>query len=199
LARFSDRAKDAFRAARLRDHDFRQDLRTRIVPSQDQSPPATVQDHRFPCPTSGADYRFAPGDGLLICDHCGHSEAIAGGVAEAPAIRELDYNSALAADLPDSEIEETRVSKCPNCAAQVEFDADTHATECPFCATPVVTDTGAHRHIKPRGVLPFALTEREANRAMTDWLGKLWFAPNGLQEYARKGRRMDGIYVPYWT
>jgi hypothetical protein len=34
---------------------------------------------------------------------------------------------------------------------------------------------------------------------MTDWLGRLWFAPNGLQEYARKGRRMDGIYVPYWT
>ena len=34
---------------------------------------------------------------------------------------------------------------------------------------------------------------------MTDWLGSLWFAPNGLQEYARKGRAMQGIYVPYWT
>jgi hypothetical protein len=34
---------------------------------------------------------------------------------------------------------------------------------------------------------------------MTLWLGSLWFAPNGLQDYARKGRRMDGIYVPYWT
>jgi len=34
---------------------------------------------------------------------------------------------------------------------------------------------------------------------MTDWLGSLWFAPNGLNEYARKGRKMNGIYVPYWT
>ena len=34
---------------------------------------------------------------------------------------------------------------------------------------------------------------------MTDWLGRLWFAPNGLQAYARKGRRLSGIYVPYWT
>ena len=34
---------------------------------------------------------------------------------------------------------------------------------------------------------------------MTNWLGRLWFAPNGLQEYARKGRTMDGVYVPYWT
>ena len=34
---------------------------------------------------------------------------------------------------------------------------------------------------------------------MSDWLGRLWFAPNGLQEYARKGRSLSGIYVPYWT
>ena len=34
---------------------------------------------------------------------------------------------------------------------------------------------------------------------MSNWLGRLWFAPNGLQEYARKGRKMTGIYVPYWT
>jgi hypothetical protein len=62
-----------------------------------------------------------------------------------------------------------------------------------------VVDTGLNRHIKPRGVLPFALTENVAKDAMINWLGRLWFAPNGLQEYARKGRRMEGIYVPYWT
>jgi hypothetical protein len=63
----------------------------------------------------------------------------------------------------------------------------------------VVTDTGVNRHIKPRGVLPFALDERAAHKAMGDWLGRLWFAPNGLKDYARKGRKMQGIYVPYWT
>ncbi len=34
---------------------------------------------------------------------------------------------------------------------------------------------------------------------MNEWLGSLWFAPNGLQDYARKGRKLQGIYVPYWT
>ena len=48
-------------------------------------------------------------------------------------------------------------------------------------------------------MLPFALTETVARDAMTQWLGRLWFAPNNLQAYARKGRRMQGIYVPYWT
>ena len=57
--------------------------------------------------------------------------------------------------LPSQEMEETRVSKCPNCAAQVEFDPGVHAAECPFCATPVVADTGRNRHIKPKGLLAF--------------------------------------------
>ncbi|NOD34602.1 MULTISPECIES: TFIIB-type zinc finger domain-containing protein [unclassified Ruegeria] len=158
-----------------------------------------IAEHRFPCDQCGADYRFNPGDGTLTCDHCGHSEPISAGPWGGASLRELDFDAAIADRLPDSEIEETRVLSCPNCAAQVEFDPNTHAAECPFCATPVVTDTGINRHIKPKGVLPFAFDERSAHKAMGDWLGRLWFAPNGLKEYARKGRKMQGIYVPYWT
>ncbi len=158
-----------------------------------------TDEHRFPCDQCGADYRFNPGDGTLTCDHCGHSEPIGSGPWGGASLRELDFDAAIADRLPESEIEETRVLSCPNCAAQVEFDPNTHAAECPFCATPVVTDTGVNRHIKPKGVLPFALDERSAHKAMGDWLGRLWFAPNGLKDYARKGRKMQGIYVPYWT
>ncbi|MEY8830516.1 primosomal protein N' (replication factor Y) - superfamily II helicase [Sedimentitalea sp. XS_ASV28] len=158
-----------------------------------------VTEHRFPCEQCGADYRFDPARDALVCDHCGDTRAIEHGPWSGAALRELDFDAAAAETLPETEIEETRVLNCPNCAAQVEFDPDTHAAECPFCATPVVTDTGINRHIKPRGVLPFVLDERRAHAAMTDWLGRLWFAPGGLKTYARKGRRMQGIYVPYWT
>jgi len=163
------------------------------------APPPAPEEHRFPCDQCGADLRFDPAEGKLICDHCGNEQPIEGLGRITHAIRELDFRAALEAQLPEAEIEETRVLQCPNCGAQVEFDADTHAAECPFCATPVVTDTGTHRHIKPKAVLPFALDERTAKQAMNDWLGRLWFAPNGLQDYARKGRKMQGIYVPYWT
>ncbi len=159
---------------------------------------APDEEHRFPCDQCGADFRFSPAEGKLKCDHCGNEAALTEGFPGG-AIKELDFKAALNAQLPEAEIEETTVSQCPNCGAQVEFDATVHAAECPFCATPVVTDTGTHRHIKPRGLLPFALEERDAHDAMSDWLGSLWFAPNGLQEYARKGRKMSGIYVPYWT
>ncbi|MEL7256581.1 MAG: TFIIB-type zinc finger domain-containing protein [Pseudomonadota bacterium] len=162
----------------------------------DRSP---IEEHRFPCDNCGADFRYDPTEDKLICDHCGNSEDVVQSSPWASSVRELDFQAALDGQLAEAEIEETRVVQCPNCAAQVEFDETLHAAECPFCATPVVTDTGIHRHIKPRGLLPFRVDEPSARGAMSDWLGSLWFAPNGLQDYARKGRKMQGIYVPYWT
>lgn len=160
----------------------------------------TETQHRFPCDNCGADLRFDPDSGKMLCDHCGATNEIVGsGPWTGGAIREIDFQAAIADRLPTLEMEETRVSKCPNCAAMVEFDPGVHAAECPFCATPVVTGTGPNRHIKPKGLLPFSLDEKDARKSMTDWLGGLWFAPNGLQDYARKGRKMTGIYVPYWT
>ena len=163
------------------------------------TPDTPEESHRFPCDQCGSDYRYDPGNRTLTCDHCGNTEQVGTGPWQAAGLRELDFDTAVAQHLPEAEIEVTRVSACPNCAAQVEFDPTTHAKECPFCATPVVVDTGENRHIKPKGVLPFGVDERSAHAEMTAWLGKLWFAPNGLNEYARKGRKMQGIYVPYWT
>lgn len=156
-------------------------------------------EHRFPCDTCGSDLRFAPGEDELVCDHCGNIQVIETTRIARGGIREQDFETAARNQLSTEDIEETRVSKCPNCGATIEFDPDIHASECPFCATPVVTDTGMHRQIKPRGLLPFDLDEARARGALTQWLGSLWFAPSGLMEYARKGRKMNGIYVPYWT
>lgn len=154
----------------------------------------------WPCESCGADLRFAPGQTRLVCDHCGHVQDIP---ETAPADRrgmgELDLRAALDDRLPASACERVRTTPCPSCGALVEFQGAIHATECPFCATPVVVGTGETRLIKPQAVIPFHLTEREARQAMVDWLGRLWFAPNGLVQYARKGRALSGIYVPYWT
>ena len=158
-----------------------------------------TEEHRFPCKVCGSEMRFDPDSGAMLCDHCGHSEPIDENPWRGGAITELDFQKALASDMSDVEMEEVRTTSCPNCGALIEFAENDHATECPFCATPVVIGTGTNRQIKPKGVLPFALTEKQARREMEKWLGKLWFAPGNLKEYARAGRKMAGLYVPYWT
>ena len=171
-----------------------------MFPSEPSSSSVVAADHRFPCESCGSDLRYQPGTEEMSCDHCGNVEPIEDQILwHGGALKELDFRTALRNALPEAEIEETQVLDCPNCGAQVEFEPDMHAAECPFCATPVVTGTGTHRHIKPRGLLPFMLTEASARDAMNRWLGRLWFAPSGLQDFARAGRPMQGIYVPYWT
>lgn len=158
-------------------------------------------EYRWPCEQCGAQLRFAPGQTRLVCDHCGHEQEIPAAAApsRARALQELDLGRGLRDDLADRDMVEVRTTSCPSCGALVEITGATHATECPFCATPVVLDTGTTRHIKPQALVPFVLTEAEARKAMTAWLGSLWFAPNTLLEYARKGRSMNGVYVPFWT
>ncbi len=158
-----------------------------------------VEDaHGFACDSCGADMRFAPQSGELVCDHCGNRADLIEPASPQQLI-ELDLDKGLAQALPLAETQDVRVSQCENCGAQIEFGTDDHAAECPFCATPIVIGTGQQRTIKPKGVLPFALDQEDARDAMTNWLGGLWFAPNGLQKYARKGRKLTGIYVPFWT
>lgn len=161
--------------------------------------PAPIEEHRFPCPSCGSDLHYDAKAGQLKCVHCGHEEPVAITTSRHDALKELDFEAALNDELAAEDVEVTRVIACQSCGAQTELAADAQATRCPFCDTPVVTDTGTHRHIKPRAIIAFALTEREARGHMGKWLGRLWFAPGGLKEYARKGRTMDGIYVPYWT
>ncbi len=156
---------------------------------------------RWPCEACGAELRFEPGATRLVCTHCGHVQEIPAlpRHAQKDALGELDLAAALRGGLSDLAMEEPRTVRCDGCGALVEFQGAEHARECPFCATPVVVGTGTNRQIKPQAVLPFRLGEGEARAAMTKWLGRLWFAPNGLVEYARKGRPMNGIYTPYWT
>ncbi|MGB5558504.1 MAG: primosomal protein N' (replication factor Y) - superfamily II helicase, partial [Paracoccaceae bacterium] len=121
------------------------------------------------------------------------------GQGTARGLRELDLAVGLARKLDPDAVAEIRTLSCPNCGALIELAGASHSAECPFCATPVVTDTGTTRQIKPQGLIPFALTEEAARAALGKWLGRLWFAPNGLMDYARKGRRLNGIYSPFWT
>jgi DNA-directed RNA polymerase subunit RPC12/RpoP len=161
----------------------------------------TEQEHRWPCAQCGAQLRYAPGQTRMTCDHCGHIQEIVvqPPQAQARALQELDLARGLRNDLPRDDMVDVRSTSCPSCGAQVEVIGATHATECPFCATPVVLGTGTQRHIKPQALIPFVLTEAQARKAMIAWMGNLWFAPGTLLEYARKGRAMNGVYVPYWT
>lgn len=154
---------------------------------------------RFPCFQCGASLEYKPGSLALHCGHCGHEEKIPQSAAD---VRELCFTEHLARGNVDQAILDGAVSEvnCPGCGAAVEVPANIATDSCPFCATHL---EARHAHspkpmIKPNGVLPFKVEEREAKTRFVHWTKKLWFAPNDLKKLAVLGR-VTGLYVPFHT
>lgn len=160
------------------------------------SPPPLPRQKQFPCQNCGAHLRFAPGTATLICPYCGTSNPIP---ASADRIEELDFRAHLARLEQADFTVEVRTVRCNACGAQTTLDPNVTADRCPFCTAPIIAaDAHSHRQIRPRSLLPFAITEKEARDRFHRWLNSLWFAPSDLKTRHEK-QTITGIYLPAWT
>lgn len=150
----------------------------------------------FPCEQCGATLTYAPGTSSLVCEYCSHENTIV--VAETP-IAENDYLQHLEAARAQQETHEVLTVKCSNCAAETTLDPNITSDECAFCGSPIVQTKQSSRQIKPQALLPFQITQKEAQEAFRKWLKGLWFAPNKAKEYGRRESGINGMYIPFWT
>ena len=162
------------------------------IPTADPSP----EPRRFPCAQCGASLEYTPGADTLRCTHCGHENRIA---TVAAPILEQDFRQALQSLAHAATTHESVAIHCDSCGASYSFAAAAHAGQCPFCSAPVVAKTELHRELRVQALLPFKIERDQARALFRKWLGKLWFAPGGLKDYARNDARLTGMYVPYWT
>ncbi len=151
---------------------------------------------QFPCNQCGATLHYAPGKDALACDYCGHVNPIP---EDDHIIRELDYVATLN-QLAEHEHAVTELTvKCQGCGAEFRLAPEVHAGHCDFCGSNIVADTTEHRQLPPEAVLPFQVTQAQADAAFVRWIGRLWLAPNALKRHVTGGQHLAGIYVPYWT
>jgi predicted RNA-binding Zn-ribbon protein involved in translation (DUF1610 family) len=166
----------------------------------DQPLPAEAEpqarEKTFPCRRCGASLIYKPGTAVLECEYCGHENAIPQSEDE---IHELDFHEFLGRAAETAETREAPVVRCQACGAEIERAEHTTAFACPFCGTDVVTTATSRKRIKPRSLLPFAVTAEQAREAFRTWLRRLWFAPSKIKRYARLETRLNGMYVPFWT
>ena len=154
-------------------------------------------DQSFKCKNCAAMMVFKPGSQSQKCPYCGHKNKIALTDSD---IKELDFKAYLAKSEVDESLYETHQSlQCPECAAETIIDEKEASCECPFCGTNIVTTAKSLRQIKPKALLPFAVTRKVAWRSFGQWIDGLWFAPNDLKRIASREDKLSGIYVPYWT
>lgn len=153
--------------------------------------------HRFLCRNCGANMIFNPQNGQLTCSYCQYAQVI----ETSDTIEKKDYQSHLRHEnerLQPMAKEALQVN-CDGCGAIVNFTPPETARECDFCAAKIVAQPkSADPLIAPKGVLPFSVTDNQANDALKNWIASLWFAPGALKNFTR-AKKINSVYIPYWT
>jgi len=148
----------------------------------------------FTCKSCGAPLRFSPIHNALDCEFCNTTESIEKSMEQ---IKEYDLKSALHSLNFQSEKEITKSINCNKCAATFSISPYSFSANCPYCDTPAIIDFV--KEITPKSLLPFQLSQKEAQSAFKNWIGSLWFAPSKLKQFAQGDEPLKGYYLPYWT
>jgi DNA-directed RNA polymerase subunit RPC12/RpoP len=150
----------------------------------------------FPCPGCNAQLYFNPEHQKLECKYCGTQVAID---QSSNQIREKSLRQQLSVtDDPDAAIEQL-VHKCERCGSESVFISETPTFTCSFCNFEVVNPVAYKtRLIQPSGIIPFKVDKQQSITIFKNWLGKGWWAPGDLKEFARQDA-LHGIYLPFWT
>ena len=148
----------------------------------------------FPCSGCGASLVYSPELGKMTCLFC-MSEADV-----TPSTLHTAADDYLATIATQTQTEEKAIEKevsCKKCGGSYTFSSKLFAGHCSYCDTPAVID--CIQEIKPKALLPFAISQKKAQEKFKIWVGSRWFAPNAFKEYLDESKKLIGYYFPYWT
>ncbi len=158
--------------------------------------PISAKARKFPCGACGADVVWHPGAAALKCPYCGNETALP---TSSDQVVERPLEEALNAPRSLGWGAERKSVKCTKCGATTTFDPGVSASRCAFCATPAVVEAPTMSdHVRPAGLLPFAVDRNAASKSFRSWVAGLWFRPNDLKTKSSV-TAMQGVYVPFWT
>jgi len=92
---------------------------------------------------------------------------------------------------------EQNVYTCSSCGAEIVTDATTAATICYYCHNPVVLVGRLAAEMKPEGMIPFGIDEKDAKKSFMAWIKKKIYVPKDFIS-DRNLKNISGVYYPYW-
>ena len=169
----------------------------------------------YKCPNCGGAMEFDGSSGKLRCGQCGteltveEMERLTGGTPEGGSrsgdedtdedwdASPLGEDSYQRAEQDEEQTVNMRVYHCPNCGAELMTDENTAAVICSFCGSPGLIADRMSGVRRPRAVLPFRITRKEAEQRFLKWTKHGLLTP---KEFTSKNtlEKISGLYVPYW-
>ncbi len=145
------------------------------------------------CPACGAEMVFSPEKQQLACPYCGCTKE----VNFSRTSSEIAL-SAIFSERNNEWGEETHVFRCNNCGAKEVLESHEIAKACPFCGTTNIAKVEELSGLRPNGVVPFAIDEKQATAGVVTWAKRKFFAPRAFKKSV-KPEKLKGTYLPAFT
>jgi len=155
----------------------------------------TIAQTDLLCANCAGQCVFAPQTGTLTCLRCA-SEHVIWIDPEAEPSAEQHYHP----DLPHTEqprFTRNRPHQCQTCGGEVVFLGHSISEACPYCEGSLI-EKAEDESYEALGVIPFAVSDEQAQINAQAWVDGRWAAPSDLGAVVAQSR-VAGIYVPFWT
>ena len=145
----------------------------------------------FECTSCGAQMRFDPGKGKLVCGFCKNILP----VAEHPD--EVRFREGNAREARHSGTDVT-IFTCPQCGGEI-MSMENQATEfCTYCGASVTLEGRLSETNYPKKIVPFYTGKEEVKEKYRTYLSSLHFVPPELKSPDFQ-EKFCGIYMPFWS
>lgn len=156
-------------------------------------------DHKvlqLSCPNCDHELEYLPASDQLTCTSCGYLTQIDGSQKAGLHLAENPYTQAKT----EKELYYELVGvKCQKCSGTFQLSAFTLSLDCPYCGTNTVVDVANRAHsIKPTGIVPFKVTQKEIWTRLEKDIKRNPFVPEKLFSYFNPSN-INGLYVPAYS
>ena len=150
------------------------------------------------CRNCSAPLVFDPEKQKLVCGHCGSEFA----PEEFKLSEKEPYLDQKAESMNEiygtdsKEFMDCYVYICNSCGGEVIVNGTEASTKCIYCGNSAVVFSRIAKHKRPRTIIPFRLTQEDAEKAVREKFKKGLFVPKEIKNF--KAENIRGIYIPYW-
>ena len=141
------------------------------------------------CQYCGGDQSFDIVKQKYTCAHCGAESSNADKNAEFRHWKDLRHVSFM------QNSDKVKSFACPTCGAQTLASNEDASAKCPFCQNTMIDGCFSGTEV-PEVIIPFKITQEEAEKKLKDWMLKNKKNP-AAQAIEKNMTRFSGCYLPY--
>lgn len=91
---------------------------------------------------------------------------------------------------------ECDIYSCTSCGAELSVNSVEASTFCAYCGQPTIVYSRVSQEQKPKWIIPFQITKKEAIKLLRDKIEDGAFVPRQFANFEIE--KIHGIYIPYW-